>query len=52
VVVELLDRLDDPEGLVPVVADGRLVGVVGLRDLLRRAQLRDELRLRGKGNKR
>jgi Zn-dependent protease len=42
---ELFDRLDEPTSLVPVVADDRLVGVVGVRHLLRYARLRDELRI-------
>jgi Zn-dependent protease len=44
-VAELLDRLDEHTRTVPVVDDDRLVGVVDLRQVLRYAKLREELRV-------
>jgi Zn-dependent protease len=44
-VADLLERLDEPTGPVPVVADDRLVGVVDLLHVLRYAQLREELKV-------
>jgi Zn-dependent protease len=44
-VAELLDNLDVPTTTVPVVADERLVGVVDLEQVLRYAQLRQELQV-------
>ena len=44
-VAEVLERLDEPTTLVPVVADERLVGVVDLSHVLRYAQLREELQV-------
>jgi Zn-dependent protease/CBS domain-containing protein len=42
---DLFERLDQPTLPIPVVADDRLVGVVDLHQVLRYAELRDELQI-------
>ena len=42
---DVFERLEEPTTLVPVVADERLVGALDLDQVLRYAQLREELRI-------
>jgi Mg/Co/Ni transporter MgtE len=42
---DVFERFEEPTTLVPVVADERLIGVLDLQQVLRYAQLHEELQI-------